>query len=177
MSSKRSKMSAEELETELVKESHRYELFMFNTSKKLVWIIVISGIVWISLSYVLAFQDKIQIAESLSSNVCNVVIGTVIAYFLSKTAENISKYGFVGKIRPNAHEKTATSRDTFSSVSVEQTHDDTIPGFTEYDAGMNMIDPQLEHFKKFNQDFFTDPPASYRTESNNSNNDYRGDTP
>ena len=62
------------------------------TSKQIVWILLINSILWIWCSYVLAFMDKGQIAEALSSNVCTVVIGQVVMYFLTKTVENVFKH-------------------------------------------------------------------------------------
>ena len=43
-------------------------------------------------SYILAFMGREQIAESLSSNVCSVVIGQIGFYLVTKTIENIFKY-------------------------------------------------------------------------------------
>ena len=52
---------------------------------------VVNSILWIWCSYLLAFLGKEQIAESLSSNVCSVILGQIITYFLTKTVENIFK--------------------------------------------------------------------------------------
>ncbi len=38
------------------------------------------GCIWITLSYILAFIDRGQIAESLSSTVANVIIFTILGY-------------------------------------------------------------------------------------------------
>ena len=38
------------------------------------------GCIWITLSYVLAFFDKMQIAESLSTTVASVIIATILGY-------------------------------------------------------------------------------------------------
>lgn len=65
------------------------------TSKQLVWIYTINGIAWIWCSYILAFTGHDQIAESLSSNVCSVVIGQIGFYLVTKTVENIFKYNNV----------------------------------------------------------------------------------
>lgn len=62
------------------------------TSKQLVWVYTINGIAWIWCSYILAFMGREQIAESLSSNVCSVVIGQIGFYLVTKTVENIFKY-------------------------------------------------------------------------------------
>lgn len=44
-------------------------------------------------SYVLAWFDKVSIAESLSSTVTEVIVGTTLGYLITKTIENVSKYG------------------------------------------------------------------------------------
>ena len=81
----------EQTEEEKVEE-RSFLRFMNTTSKLVIWICIITSTVWISLSYVLAFIGREQIAESLSSNVCTVVVGQVIAYFVTKTTENIFRY-------------------------------------------------------------------------------------
>lgn len=63
-----------------------------STSKQLIWLFSINGILWIWCSYALAFMDKMQIAESLSSNVCTVVLGQMGMYLITKTLENCFKY-------------------------------------------------------------------------------------
>lgn len=62
------------------------------TSKQLIWLFSVFGVIWITCSYILAFMNKGQIAEALSSNVCTVVIGQMAMYLLTKTVENCSKY-------------------------------------------------------------------------------------
>lgn len=79
-----------ELRIERIKDSLAGNLM--STTKQLVWLFSINGILWIWCSYVLAFMDKIQIAESLSSNVCTVVIGQMAMYLLTKTVENVFRY-------------------------------------------------------------------------------------
>lgn len=65
---------------------------MATTSKQLVWIFSLNAIIWIYCSYVLAFMGKEQIAESLSSNVCSVIIGELCLYLVTSTVESIFKY-------------------------------------------------------------------------------------
>lgn len=55
--------------------------------------VLINSILMMWCSYILAWFDKISIAESLSSTVADVIVGTIIAYLCSKTIENVSKYG------------------------------------------------------------------------------------
>lgn len=63
------------------------------TSKILVWIIVLNGLAMMWCSYILAWFDRIAIAETLSSTVVQVIVGTALGYLLTKTVENVSKYG------------------------------------------------------------------------------------
>lgn len=63
-----------------------------STAKQLMWLLTFFSIVWITWSYVLASTGHEQIAESLSTNVCTVVLGGLVAYLTSSTVQNISKY-------------------------------------------------------------------------------------
>lgn len=62
------------------------------TSKQLIWILTINGILWIWTSYILAFIGREQIAESLSTNVCTVVLGGIVTYIISSAVTNIFRY-------------------------------------------------------------------------------------
>ena len=65
---------------------------LMSTTKQLIWLFSINGILWIWCSYVLAFMGKLQIAETLSSNVCTIVIGQMGMYLVTKTVENVFRY-------------------------------------------------------------------------------------
>ena len=63
-------------------------------TKRMVIIILGVSILWISLSYILAFMGKDYIAESLSSTIVQVDIATILgylckAYFETKEAERL----------------------------------------------------------------------------------------
>ena len=79
-----------EIRIERIKDSLAGNLM--STTKQLIWLFSINGILWIWCSYILAFMDKIQIAESLSSNVCTIVIGQRAMYLVTKTVENVFRY-------------------------------------------------------------------------------------
>ena len=79
-----------EIRIERIKDSLAGNLM--STTKQLIWLFSINGILWIWCSYILAFMDKIQIAESLSSNVCTIVIGQMAMYLVTKTVENVFRY-------------------------------------------------------------------------------------
>lgn len=61
------------------------------TSKKVMWICLIMGFLWVWCSYVLAWMDRVQIAESLSATAVTEIIGVVLAYCIKSAVENLSK--------------------------------------------------------------------------------------
>ena len=76
-----------------------------STSKQLIWFYSINGVAWIWCSYVLAFMGRGQIAESLSSNVCTIVIGQIGFYLITKTIENVFKYNDIFKAHGDSKSK------------------------------------------------------------------------
>lgn len=75
-------------EKDEVKRLRMFDTFM----KVMTFLIVIHGLVSISLSYILAFQDKMTIAEELSRTVVTEIIAPFTVYGITKTIENVSKY-------------------------------------------------------------------------------------
>ncbi len=61
------------------------------TTKKVVWICLAMGFSWVWCSYILAYLDKMQIAESLSQVAVTEIIGVVLAYCIKSAVENLSK--------------------------------------------------------------------------------------
>lgn len=51
-------------------------------TKRLVGLVVFVGLIDLQLSYALAFLDKIQIAESLSNQICVTLLGTILVYVI-----------------------------------------------------------------------------------------------
>ena len=76
----------------MVQEARGFEKFLVHTSKRLVWLLTLHGCAWITASYVLAYLGREQIAESLSSTVCTVILGEMMTYLLTKTVENVFRY-------------------------------------------------------------------------------------
>lgn len=70
----------------LIEEKRRME-----TMKKVIWICLINGFAWVWCSYILAWMDKVQIAESLSQVAVTEIIGVVLAYAIKSAVENLSK--------------------------------------------------------------------------------------
>lgn len=85
------KLVVEEKKTEEAKEQKKLQMFD-SFMKILVFVVVTHGLVMVTLSYILAFMDKIQIAESLSQTVVQEIIAPVTIYGITKTVENVSKY-------------------------------------------------------------------------------------
>ena len=69
-------------------------------TKRIVWVCVWSGIIWVSCSYVLAFLDKPEIAMSLSITAITELIGVVLVYCVKALLEKRDAFGHVG-IHPN----------------------------------------------------------------------------
>lgn len=65
---------------------------LMSTSKKIIWLLTINGILWIWCTYLLAWFDKVQIAETLSSNICTVVLGQTLGYLITSCVTNIFRY-------------------------------------------------------------------------------------
>ena len=94
-------------------------------TKVLVFIIVLIALIDLQLSYVLAFMDKMQIAESLSSQVCMTILGTAFIYmiraFFDTYAEERAKQGEgIGRIRRGLKQSTRNKDiETLSMSNVD----------------------------------------------------------
>ena len=126
-------------EEDLDNQAKSFQFFLTNSTRKIVWILVIFGVLWITASYVLAFMDKGQIAESLSSNVCSIVIGTVITAVVSHTIENVFRYNpkFGGKSQfPDdikARLETKLANHEVEQQIAEDTYSDSTVGTMLFD--------------------------------------------
>ena len=74
------------------------------TTKKILWICLVNGILWVWCSYALAFIGMFRenyagasIAESLSSAAITEIIGVVLVYCLKALLEKRKDFGEVGK--------------------------------------------------------------------------------
>lgn len=106
------------------------------TSKQLVWVYTINGIAWIWCSYILAFMGRDQIAESLSSNVCSVVIGQIGFYLVTKTVENIFKYNnIIGPWRVGVKPKEEDENEQFPEP--EPVFAEPVPGFDDVGSSID----------------------------------------
>ena len=70
----------------------RNESVKTETMKLVVWVCLAMGIAWVWCSYILAYLDHPQIAESLSQVAVTEIIGVVLAYAIKSSIENLSKH-------------------------------------------------------------------------------------
>ena len=61
------------------------------TMKRVIWACLFNGFAWVWCSYILAYMDKVQSAESLSQVAVTEIIGVVLAYAIKSVVENLSK--------------------------------------------------------------------------------------
>lgn len=61
------------------------------TTKMIVWACLLNGFAWVWCSYVLAWFDRVQIAETLSQVALTEIIAVVLVYALKSAVENLSK--------------------------------------------------------------------------------------
>lgn len=62
------------------------------TMKRVIWACLAMGFAWVWCSYILAYLDHPQIAESLSQVAVTEIIGVVLAYAIKSSIENLSKH-------------------------------------------------------------------------------------
>ena len=112
----------------------------FTTMKWVVLLCLLNGFAWVWCSYILAFNDKGQIAESLSQVAITEIIGVVLVYAVKALIENLSKNNSWpdkpgGKRLEGNIQKTI---ETDSGIEVEQAPDATISALDFIDN-----DPQI----------------------------------
>ena len=97
----------------------REERKRMETTKKVIWVCLINGFAWVWCSYVLAYLDKMQIAESLSQVAVTEIIGVVLAYCIKSAVENLSKNNHW----PDKHGTTETDGSTGPEPEREEPQD------------------------------------------------------
>lgn len=83
------------IEDEKIKRSFKDQLKSIRVdtfTKALVGIIIIMAVIDLQLSYVLAFLDKIQIAEELSKQVCTTILGVALVYMIRAYFDSRAEY-------------------------------------------------------------------------------------
>lgn len=61
------------------------------TTKRIVWLCLGNGMLWVWCSYLLAWCGRDDIAENLSKAAVTEIIGVVLVYALKSLFENLSK--------------------------------------------------------------------------------------
>lgn len=64
----------------------------WTTMKRVVYICLANGILWIWCSYILSFMGREQIAENLSQVALTEIVAVVLVYALKSVVENLSKH-------------------------------------------------------------------------------------
>lgn len=86
------------------------ELRKMETTKKVIWICLGNGFAWVWCSYILAYLDHPQIAESLSQVAVTEIIGVVLAYCIKSAVENLSRHNhWPDKQKDDSSEKESSS--------------------------------------------------------------------
>ena len=62
------------------------------TTKRIVWLCLGNGCLWVWCSYLLAWCGRSEIAESLSKVAITEIIGVVLVYALKSLFENLSQH-------------------------------------------------------------------------------------
>ena len=99
--------------------SIRFDTF----TKAMVGLIIIMACVDLQLSYVLAFLDKIQIAEELSKQVCTTILGVAFVYMVRAYFDSRAEYQTNKKIDNDKINKTIQN---FNQSEIDTSFQDII---------------------------------------------------
>ena len=83
-------------------KSIRFDTF----TKAMVGLIIIMACIDLQLSYVLAFLDKIQIAEELSKQVCTTILGVALVYMIRAYFDSRAEYKTKNDLNETIEQKT-----------------------------------------------------------------------
>ena len=103
-------------------------------SKRWMSLILTFSIIWISLSYILAFLDKSEIAQDLSQQIVIVVISSLIAYFAKsyfETKEEEQIKLAKEQLKYNEPQTSNTSSDQINNQFTDIINDDNIDDIVE----------------------------------------------
>lgn len=93
-------------------------------TKNIVTFILINAVIWVYLTYILAFMDKTTTAEQLSIVVVKVIIYTILSYMVKALVENVFKFNFLTKIEENPYVSETVTVESVSAESSETTDSD-----------------------------------------------------
>lgn len=104
-------------------------------TKNIVTFILVNAVIWVYLTYILAFMDKTAIAEQLSIVVVKVIIYTIMSYLVKALVENVFKFNFFTKIEENPYVAETVTVESVSTDSSESTESDNEVTDTDECAG------------------------------------------
>ena len=138
------------IENAIERRTFREQLKSINIdtfTKALVGLIVVTALVDLQLSYVLAFMNKIQIAEELSKQVCTTILGTALIYMIRAYFDSKAEYGNgVSKETNNILNQHIKSKinSVLSNNGADNTTIATTTTTTDSSSAIIVEDPKLE---------------------------------
>lgn len=76
------------------------------TTKRIIWLCLGNGFLWVWCSYLLAWRGRAEIAESLSKAAVTEIIGVVLVYAAKSLFENLSEHNNWPDKPKNNHQDT-----------------------------------------------------------------------
>lgn len=106
-------------------------------TKNIVTFILVNAVIWVYLTYILAFMDKTAIAEQLSIVVVKVIIYTILSYLIKSLVENVFKFNFVTKVpdNPFIHETVTVDSSSSSTTTSDDSESITVDNEVTDDEG------------------------------------------
>ena len=97
--------------------SIRFDTF----TKAMVGLIIIMACVDLQLSYVLAFLDKIQIAEELSKQVCTTILGVALVYMIRAYFDSRAEYKTKNDLNKIIEQKSMENLQNINMINSTET--------------------------------------------------------
>lgn len=99
--------------------SIRFDTF----TKAMVGLIIIMACVDLQLSYVLAFLDKIQIAEELSKQVCTTILGVALVYMIRAYFDSRAEYKTKNDLNKIIEQKSMENLQNINNMDIFKEED------------------------------------------------------
>lgn len=97
--------------------SIRFDTF----TKAMVGLIIIMACIDLQLSYVLAFFDKIQIAEELSKQVCTTILGVALVYMIRAYFDSRAEYKTKNDLNKIIEQKSMENLQNINMINSTET--------------------------------------------------------
>ena len=97
--------------------SIRFDTF----TKAMVGLIIIMACIDLQLSYVLAFLDKIQIAEELSKQVCTTILGVALVYMIRAYFDSRAEYKTKNDLNKIIEQKSMENLQNINMINSTET--------------------------------------------------------